>query len=124
MVFMGSQKYPDENKFTKFIHDNGGNYNGETHGDKTIFYFNIQRNRFATALDIFAQFFIQPLIKKEAMKREREAVDNEFQRCLKSDFWRFHQVYATLAKLDHPMRKFDVGNKQTLSAVSTLSCLF
>ena len=30
-------------------------------------------------LDLFSQFFIDPLLKKEAMQREREAVDSEFQ---------------------------------------------
>jgi secreted Zn-dependent insulinase-like peptidase len=30
-------------------------------------------------LDRFSQFFIHPLLKKEAMTREREAVDSEYQ---------------------------------------------
>ena len=34
---------------------------------------------FISALDRFSQFFIAPLLKKEAMQREREAVDSEFQ---------------------------------------------
>ena len=35
-------------------------------------------------MDRFAQFFISPLMKKEAMQREREAVDSEFQMALPS----------------------------------------
>jgi secreted Zn-dependent insulinase-like peptidase len=31
---------------------------------------------FKDALDRFAQFFISPLLKKEAMQREREAIES------------------------------------------------
>ena len=36
MVFMGSQKYPDENKFDKFMTDNGGDFNGVTRDNSNI----------------------------------------------------------------------------------------
>ena len=37
---------------------------------------------FISALDRFAQFFIAPLMKKNAMEREREAVDSKFEQAL------------------------------------------
>ena len=118
---MGSQKYPDENKFDKFMMDNGGEFNGITLGENTTFKFAIQRSKFFTALDIFAQFFIHPLIKKEAMNREREAVDNEFvMRFLPMDFKRCGRVHLTnIAKPNHPVGRTygSCGNKQTLSVV-------
>jgi secreted Zn-dependent insulinase-like peptidase len=34
VVFMGSEKYPDENDFDKFVNTNGGNSNAATDCEK------------------------------------------------------------------------------------------
>ena len=117
MVFMGSKKFPEENAFSKFIADNGGSDNASTGDEFTTFFFEIQRNKFSKALDMFAQFFIEPLMLKNAMDREREAVDSEFQGYMPSDFWRQRQLFKSIAKPNHPVAKFDVGNKESLSKV-------
>ena len=62
MVFMGSEKFPNENSFAKFIQDNGGSYNAWTGSEHTIFFFEVQRHSFSMALDMFSQFFIDPLM--------------------------------------------------------------
>jgi len=41
-----------------------------------VFHFDIQKNYFYSALDRFAQFFIEPLMKKDSVNRELEAVDS------------------------------------------------
>ena len=41
-----------------------------------MFHFDIQKNYFYAALDRFAQFFIEPLMKKGSVDRELEAVDS------------------------------------------------
>jgi len=41
-----------------------------------VFQFDIQKNYFYSALDRFAQFFIEPLMKKSSVDRELEAVDS------------------------------------------------
>lgn len=43
---------------------------------QTIFHFDVQRDYFHGALDRFAQFFIHPLMKKDSVDREIEAVDS------------------------------------------------
>ena len=92
MVFMGSKKFPSENGFDKFINNHGGWDNAHTDCENTTFYFEIQRKDFKEGLDMFAQFFIEPLMLKTAMEREREAVDSEFQMALPSDGCRRTQV--------------------------------
>lgn len=42
----------------------------------TTFYFECLEKNLYKGLDKFAQFFIAPLMKKESMTREREAVDS------------------------------------------------
>ena len=43
--------------------------NAHTDCELTSFYFEIQRRKFKQALDMFAQFFIEPLMQKSAMTR-------------------------------------------------------
>ena len=66
-------------------------------------------------MDIFAQFFIEPLMLQSSMEREREAVDSEYQIALPSDENRMGQIFQSLAKPGHPMSKFMWGNKQSLT---------
>ena len=119
MVFMGSKKYEDENGFDDFIQRKGGFDNAHTDTEVTCFYFDVQRRSFNEAVDRFAQFFISPLMKKEAMTRERMAVHSEFQQAKPSDSDRKQQLLGTLAKdPDNPMGKFMWGNLESLSGKS------
>lgn len=74
MVFMGSEKYPRENDFDDYVSHHDGKLNANTWGDYTVFFFDIQRSSFKEALDKFANFFIAPLLKKDCVDRELEAV--------------------------------------------------
>lgn len=50
MVFMGSQKYPDENGFDTFLKKHGGSDNASTDTERTVFQFDIQKKYFKEAL--------------------------------------------------------------------------
>uniref|UniRef100_A0A6J0SW26 Nardilysin-like n=1 Tax=Pogona vitticeps TaxID=103695 RepID=A0A6J0SW26_9SAUR len=114
MVFMGSQKYPDENGFDTFLKKHGGSDNASTDTERTVFQFDIQKKYFKEALDRWAQFFIHPLMIKDAINREVEAVDSEYQIARPSDANRRELLLGSLAKPGHPMRKFFWGNAETL----------
>ncbi|KAI0218007.1 Nardilysin [Lamellibrachia satsuma] len=114
MVFMGSEKYPDENDFDAYVKQFGGNSNAYTECESTVFYFDIQQKNFREALDRFAHFFIKPLLKRDSMEREILAVDSEFDMNLQSDNHRKEQLMSSMAKAGHPMNKFMWGNKYTL----------
>uniref|UniRef100_A0A3B4C7I2 Nardilysin a (N-arginine dibasic convertase) n=1 Tax=Pygocentrus nattereri TaxID=42514 RepID=A0A3B4C7I2_PYGNA len=114
MVFMGSVKYPSENGFDAFLKKHGGSDNASTDCERTIFQFDVQRKHFKEALDRWAQFFICPLMIKDAIEREVEAVDSEYQLAKPSDSHRKEMLFGSLAKPNHPMSKFCWGNAQTL----------
>ncbi|XP_056131891.1 nardilysin b [Lampris incognitus] len=114
MVFMGSEKYPAENGFDAFLKKYGGSDNASTDCERTIFQFDVQRKYFHQALDRWAQFFICPLMIEDAVDREVEAVDNEYQLARPSDSHRKEMLFGTLAKPGHPMGKFCWGNAHTL----------
>lgn len=117
MLFMGSEKYPKENSFDSFLNKHGGSDNAYTECERTVFKMEVHQKHFAHALDIFANFFIAPLMRKESMERELQAIDSEFQLNLPSDSCRLQQLLGSLACEGHPMRKFMWGNTKTLKEV-------
>ncbi|KAI6064015.1 Nardilysin [Aix galericulata] len=114
MVFMGSLKYPDENGFDAFLKKHGGSDNASTDCERTVFQFDVQRKYFKEALDRWAQFFIHPLMIRDAIDREVEAVDSEYQLARPSDANRKEMLFGSLARPGHPMKKFFWGNADTL----------
>ncbi|XP_021929041.1 nardilysin isoform X2 [Zootermopsis nevadensis] len=114
MVFMGSEKYPKENDFDAFIKRRGGSDNAGTDCEITTFYFECQEKYLRETVDKFSQFFISPLMKKEAMTREREAIFSEFQMAVTSDASRLQELLCCLANSGNPARKFSWGNLITL----------
>ncbi|XP_061636390.1 nardilysin-like isoform X1 [Phyllopteryx taeniolatus] len=114
MVFMGSEKYPAENGFDAFLKKHGGSDNASTDCERTVFQFDVQKKHFREALDRWAQFFICPLMIKDAVDREVEAVDSEYQLARPSDSHRKEMLFGGLAVPGHPMSKFCWGNAQTL----------
>ncbi|XP_017771798.1 PREDICTED: nardilysin-like isoform X2 [Nicrophorus vespilloides] len=114
MVFMGSEKYPKENDFDKFITKRGGSDNASTDCETTTFYFECLEKYLEKSLDKFAQFFVSPLLKKTSMTREREAIDSEFQMAIPSDSYRKEQLLTSFFNPSVPVNQFSWGNLITL----------
>lgn len=114
MLFMGSEKYPDENDYDAFLTAHGGASNACTEEECTTFHFDVKPDALRPALDRFAQFFIAPLVKADALEREVQAVDNEFAGVLQSDACRSLQLRCHTAKEGHLFRKFGWGNRKSL----------
>lgn len=105
MLFLGSEKYPEENGFDKFItvsfsyksfrwrlqqqlchqkiqkfpfqfQSNGGHANAKTDFEQTLYYYFILENSLESSLDRFASLFTSPLLSKDGMTREREAIES------------------------------------------------
>ncbi|OQS07380.1 nardilysin [Thraustotheca clavata] len=117
MLFMGSQKYPDENEFEDFLSAHGGYSNGETDVERTSYMFEVGPKHLEIALDMFAQFFVAPLMKADAMERELLAIESEFSRASQDDMIRYEQVLCTTAKPNHPYHRFNWGNTKSLKTI-------
>ena len=114
MLFMGSEKYPDQAEYKKFISDNGGSNNGSTSLTITNYYFDVSKDAFYGALDIFAQFFICPLMKDECVNKEINAIHSEYEYKLNMDSRRLWQLERSLSREDSIYNKLSVGNLETL----------
>ncbi|XP_074640666.1 insulin-degrading enzyme-like [Tubulanus polymorphus] len=117
MLFLGTEKYPGENDYTKFLSENGGSSNAFTSAESTNFYFDVAPDQLANALDRFSQFFLNPLFTSSATEREVNAVDSENSKNIPSDGWRFNQLEKSTADPNHDFSKFGTGNKETLETI-------
>ncbi|PRQ34787.1 putative insulysin [Rosa chinensis] len=114
MLFMGSTKFPIENEFGSYLSKNGGWSNAYTEAEQTCYYFVVKREFLKGALSRFSQFFVSPLMKREAMERELQAIDLEFNRVLQNDFCLLQQLQCYTSSPGHPFNKFSWGNKKSL----------
>ncbi|XP_077297862.1 insulin-degrading enzyme-like [Arctopsyche grandis] len=114
MLFLGTKKYPQENMYKKFLSENGGISNASTSTDKTVYFFDVIPEHFASALDIFAQFFISPLFTASATDRELNAVNSENEKNICNDSRRLYQLDKSTSDPNHPFHKFGTGNRDTL----------
>lgn len=92
----------------------GGRYNATTHHSYTFFYFEITEKGFEGAVDRLSNFFVAPLMLKDSMNRERNAVESEFQNGYNNDRARLDQLYSSMTNSDHPGHTFPWGNLKTL----------
>lgn len=114
MLFMGSTNYPKENHYFNFINDHGGSSNAYTAKERTCYFFDVMAEYFEEALQIFSRFFIDPLLKEDAVNREINAVNSEHSKNINSDPWRLNGVIRELVQKGHPQSKFGTGNLETL----------
>lgn len=113
-LFLGSEKYPDENGYKAFLSAHGGRSNASTSLHTTTYKFEILSDFGDAALDRFAQFFVAPLFTASATGREVQAVDSENSKNLTADGRRRLQILKALGDPDHYYTKFTTGNAVTL----------
>ncbi|MEM9397881.1 MAG: insulinase family protein, partial [Pseudomonadota bacterium] len=115
MLFLGTEKYPDAAEYEEFITEHGGSRNAYTSFEHTNYFFDIDPDHLAGALDRFAQFFIAPNFDSKYVERERNAVQAEYQMGIKSDGRRGLDVLQASMNPAHPFSQFSVGSLDTLA---------
>ena len=78
MIFLGSEKYPNESSYSDHISMHGGEYNAYTEFEWTNFYWNVNYKGLQTTLDMLASAFHKPKLDKDCVDREINAVESEF----------------------------------------------
>ena len=78
MIFLGSEKYPNENELSAHIGSNGGIANAYTEFEWTSFQFQVTYEGLSRTLDMLASAFDQAKLDMSCMNREITAIENEF----------------------------------------------
>jgi insulysin len=114
MCFLGSEKYPGENEYKRYLSNHGGRSNASTSLHLTVYKFDVLAEHAEQAVDIFSNFFISPLFTLSGTSREVQAVDSENSKNLTNDSRRRLQILKELASKSHYYSKFTTGNAITL----------
>ncbi|XP_076245093.1 insulin degrading metalloproteinase isoform X2 [Calliopsis andreniformis] len=117
MLFLGTQKYPQENEYNMYLSQNSGSFNAVTHVDHTTYFFDVHPEKLEGALDRFAQFFIAPLFTEALTELELNAIHLEHEKNTVIDTWRLDQLEKSSADPKHPFSKFGTGNRETLEII-------
>lgn len=115
MLFLGTRPYPDAGEYQAYISRHGGDHNAFTANNQTTFFFSINNEAMAGALDRFAPFFISPNFDEAYVDREKNAVNAEYSAKLREDFRRIYSAEKMAMNPAHPYSHFSVGNLDTLS---------
>lgn len=118
MLFLGTEKYPIESDYDRFIREHNGQSNAYTASDYTLYLFSISPSGFEEALDRFSFFFKKPLFNPSGVDRELQAINQEFAKNFNQDGIRESYVRKALANIQHPFHRFNAGNSTTLAKVS------
>ncbi len=114
MVLMGSQRFPEPGSFSEFLKKHGGSHNASTASYRTAFYFEIENDALAPAVERLADAIAEPLLDPTNADRERNAVNAELTMARSRDGMRMAQVNAETLNPAHPSSRFSGGNLDTL----------
>ncbi len=117
MLFLGTEKYPEESNFDQFCASAAGYSNAWTSLDHTMYHFIVANKKLQEALDRFASFFSCPLFSASGTEREMKAVDSEHNKNLQDDDRREYQLMRCTAAATHPFSRFGAGNLHTLQDI-------
>jgi insulysin len=114
MLFIGSEKYPEEDFYETNLKKFGGSSNAYTDSFETVYYFSVFNNGVEKVMDIFSRFFIDPLFNEDAVTREINAVNSEHMKNINDDGWRIFQIIRNLSIKTNNFNTFATGSKQTM----------
>jgi len=114
MLFLGSEKFPEEDLYMATLNKAGGSFNATTYWQNTNYFFDIAPDQFSHILDQFSQFFKAPLFTENSTDREMNAVDSEHKLQLKHDMARVYNVVLALGNPDCKLQLFGCGNLKSL----------
>eukprot|EP00730_Choanoeca_flexa_P003348 TRINITY_DN11378_c1_g1_i2.p1 TRINITY_DN11378_c1_g1~~TRINITY_DN11378_c1_g1_i2.p1 ORF type:complete len:988 (+),score=278.10 TRINITY_DN11378_c1_g1_i2:32-2995(+) len=114
MLFLGTDKYPEENEYSRYLSEHGGWSNAFTSDTDTVYFCTVDAAALPGTLDRFAQFFIAPRMDASCTEREIQAVNSEHEKNLDNDYWRLHHLDRVTSAEGHPYNSFSTGNLRTL----------
>lgn len=115
MLFNGTEKYTEENHFSQIVSKNNGHTNAYTSETATCYYYTVSPEMLDKSLEIFCNFFVNPLLDENSIEREINAVNSEYEKNLFIDSIIEHRLFQMCCDENHENRNFDCGNKETLN---------
>ena len=113
-LFLGTEKYPEKDEFDDFLTKNSGESNAYTTVENTNFHYDISNEGLEKSLDMFSQFFINPLFTKNLIYKELESIDSEYKMDLRDDDERISHLKIIEGYQHSEYNRFICGCLETL----------
>ncbi|MEG3767962.1 insulinase family protein [Alteromonas sp. 14N.309.X.WAT.G.H12] len=117
MMFLGSRHLPKPNSINDMVEKAGGTINAWTGTEFANYHFNCHSDQLERLLPAFSDMLRLPLLDKDTLDKEINAIDAEFQFKRKDDLRRLYQIHKETANPAHPFSKFSVGNAKIFRAL-------
>jgi len=114
MLFLGSQRYPTINEYSKFMSQHGGYTNAYTSQESTVYGFEVNDEYFGEALDRLADVMRAPLLDPKYAQKERHTVNAEHNTYFDNDMRKLYALQRYTLNPEHPMARFSTGDLSTL----------
>ena len=122
MLFMGSKKYPNIDLYSRLVTKCHGSANAYTADDTTMYYFTSGSNTVFDILDVFCNFFVEPLLDPKYVNKEISAVDYEHQKNLASHSFRKWTLIDKFIS-DDVNSRFRTGDRSSLKKEGIVEAL-
>lgn len=118
LLFMGSEKYPEQNEYTSYIQTCGGNFNAYTADYMTLYYLELDNSFFRKGVEMLSWFFKKPLLDMKYINSEREIINSEHEKNILDDMWIMDDVYKNFYIDGSKYKKFGTGNSKSLKGIT------
>ena len=114
MLFLGSERYPTINEYSKFMSQHGGYTNAYTSQESTVYGFEVNDRFLGEALDRLADVMRAPLLDQKYAEKERNTVNAEHKTYFDNDMRKLYALQRYTLNPKHPMARFSTGDLSTL----------
>ena len=118
LLFMGSEKYPEQNDYHSYIQINGGYDNAFTSDNMTCYYLSLETTFLKKGIEMLSWFFRSPLLDEKHIKSEMEIIDSEHKKNILIDNWIMDDIFKNFIKINSKYRKFGTGNMKSLEKIT------
>jgi len=118
LLFMGSEKYPEQNDYHSYIQINGGHDNAFTADSMTCYYLALETSFLKKGIEMLSWFFRAPLLNETHISSEMEIIDSEHNKNILSDSWIMDDIFKNFIKDKSKYKKFGTGNLKSLKNIT------
>lgn len=118
LLFMGSEKYPEQNDYHSYIQINGGQDNAFTGDTITCYYLALETSFLKKGIEMLSWFFRAPLLNESHIESEMEIIDSEHNKNILSDSWIMDDIFKNFIKSNSKYKKFGTGNLKSLNNIT------
>ena len=118
LLFMGNEKYPEQNAYSSYVLGSGGHFNAFTADNFTLYHLELDSNFLSKGIEMLSWFFSKPLLDMKHINSEREIVNSEHEKNILDDGWIIDDLFKYFIKANSKYSKFGTGNNVSLKNIT------